>query len=54
MTQGPITEANDALSRKDFGHRIRIARREAKAAHDWLQLLAEANPLADGDLQVLL
>ena len=37
-------EANDALSKKDFTHRIRITRREAKESHYWLQLLEEANP----------
>lgn len=37
-------EANDAFSKKDFGHRVRITRKEAKEAHYWLQLLEEANP----------
>ena|SRR3989338_1026570 len=41
-------EANEALSKKDFSHRIKIARREAKEACYWLQLLAEANS-PDGD-----
>jgi four helix bundle protein len=36
-------EANDALSKKDFIHRILITRKEAKEAHYWLQLLEEAN-----------
>jgi four helix bundle protein len=36
-------EANDALSKKDFTHRIKISRREAKESHYWLQLLEEAN-----------
>ncbi|MEW6003334.1 MAG: four helix bundle protein, partial [Nitrospirota bacterium] len=36
-------EANDALSKKDFVYRIRIARKEAKESHYWLQLLREAN-----------
>ncbi len=36
-------EANESLSRKDFGHRIRIARKEAKEAYYWLQLLEEAS-----------
>ena len=46
-------EANDSLSRKDFGHRIKITRREAKEAHYWLQLLEEANPEIDGRLKEL-
>ncbi len=37
-------EANDALSKKDFSHRIKITRREAKESHYWLQLLEEADP----------
>lgn len=37
-------EANDALSKRDFSHRIRIVRREAKETGYWLELLLEANP----------
>jgi four helix bundle protein len=37
-------EANDALSKKDFNHRIKITRKEAKESHYWLELLQEANP----------
>ena len=37
-------EANDALSKKDFNHRIKITRKEAKEAYYWLELLQEANP----------
>ena len=43
-------EANDALSKKDFLHRIRITRREAKEAHYWLELLAEADPARDAEV----
>ncbi len=43
-------EANDALSKKDFGHRVKIARKEAKESHYWLQLLATANPALDGEM----
>jgi four helix bundle protein len=46
-------EANDALSKKDFVHRIKITRREAKEAHYWLQLFEAANPEADGEIQAL-
>ena len=46
-------EANDALSKKDFGHRIRITRKEAKEAHFWLQLLEEATT-ATGETKALL
>src|SRR4030043_2392139 len=36
--------ANDALSKKDFSHRIKITRKEAKESSYWLELLQEANP----------
>ena len=32
-------EANEALGKKDFVHRLRIARREAKESRWWLRLL---------------
>lgn len=32
-------EANEAVSKKDFALRIRIARKEAKESHYWLRLL---------------
>jgi four helix bundle protein len=32
-------EANEALSKKDFKHRIRICRKEAKETRYWLRLL---------------
>lgn len=47
-------EANDASSKKDFAYRIRITQREAKEAHYWLQLVAEANPELDGEVNKLL
>lgn len=37
-------EANDALGKKDFGHRVRIARKEAKETSYWLELVKDANP----------
>lgn len=37
-------EANDALGKRDFVHRLRIARKEAKETIHWLELLIEANP----------
>jgi len=36
-------EANDALGKKDFVQRLKIARREAKESHHWLELISEAN-----------
>ena len=37
-------EANDSLGKKDFIHRLRIARKEAKETIFWLELIVEANP----------
>lgn len=36
-------EANEALSKKDFKHRIKISRKEAKESGYWLKLLIETN-----------
>lgn len=46
-------EANDALSKKDFGYRIKISRKEAKESHYWFQLLEEANPEFKGVIRKL-
>lgn len=37
-------EANEALTKKDFIYRIKIARKEAKETTYWLRLIIEANP----------
>lgn len=37
-------EANEALGKKDFSHRMRITRKECKESSYWLELLKEANP----------
>lgn len=47
-------EANDALGKKDFIHRIRIARKEAKETIYWLELILETNPGNGGEIKVLL
>jgi len=36
-------EANDALGKQDFIHRMRISRKEAKEAIHWLEIAKEAN-----------
>ena len=36
-------EANDALGKKDFLNRMRIARKESKECLHWLELIEEAN-----------
>ena len=44
-------EANDCLGPKDFIHRLKISRKEAKEAIHWLEISIEANPdhLAEGN-----
>ncbi|MBL7130964.1 MAG: four helix bundle protein [Candidatus Omnitrophica bacterium] len=36
-------EANEALSKKDFFHRIKICRKESKEARYWLRLIVFSN-----------
>jgi four helix bundle protein len=36
-------EANDSLGDKDFLHKLRIARKEAKETIHWLEVIKEAN-----------
>jgi four helix bundle protein len=36
-------EANEALSNKDFKHRVKISRKEAKETHYWLSIICENN-----------
>lgn len=40
-------EANDALGKKDFLHRLRISRKEAKETIHWLRVLEAANDAFD-------
>lgn len=47
-------EANDALGKKDFAHRVRIARKEAKESTYWLELILETNPRASDDINLLI
>ena len=47
-------EANDALSKKDFSHRIKITRKEAKESCYWLELLQEANKDNKEEIDILL
>ncbi len=44
-------EANDALGKKDFTHRLKIARKEAKEVFHWLELIEEANPEFESDIR---
>jgi len=36
-------EANESMSKKDFYHRIKICRKEAKESRYWLEILRHAN-----------
>ncbi|MBI4709345.1 MAG: four helix bundle protein [Candidatus Portnoybacteria bacterium] len=47
-------EANDALSKKDFVHRLRIARKEAKETIYWLILISETNEGLSKEIQPLI
>lgn len=47
-------EANEALGKKDFVYRLRVARKEAKETQYWFELLLEANPLQKEALTPLL
>lgn len=47
------SEANDALGKKDFLFRIRIARKEAKEAEFWLKVIKSSYNL-EGDIDILL
>jgi four helix bundle protein len=47
-------EANDALGKKDFAQRMKIARREAKESLHWLELIGEANKEAVLPVSVLM
>lgn len=46
-------EANDSLGKKDFIQRLKIARREAKESHHWLELILEANENKDTEIKPL-
>ncbi len=37
-------EANEALSKKDFAHRMKITRKECKESSYWLELIKGTNP----------
>lgn len=46
-------EANDALGKKDFIHRMKIARKETKETIHWCILLEEANVGVTQELRAL-
>ena len=46
-------EANEAISKRDFVHRLRICRKEAKESNYWVRLLKFNNNLT-GDCDLLI
>ncbi|MCF7906975.1 four helix bundle protein [Patescibacteria group bacterium] len=46
-------EANDALGKKDFAHRLKISRKEAKETLHWLELIEVANPSFKKEVKAL-
>jgi four helix bundle protein len=46
-------EANEALTKKDFFHRIGICRKEAKESQYWLELSLHANPKLSDKIEIL-
>ena len=46
-------EATEALGKKDFVHRMRIARKEAKETNYWLALIQESNNSLSNDIELL-
>lgn len=47
-------EANDALGKKDFVHRVKIARKEAKETTYWIELIKEHNTNLANRMELLL
>ena len=47
-------EANDSLGKKDFIHRIKIARKEAKETIYWLKLIIEAENRFEEQVKILI
>lgn len=47
-------EANESLGKKDFVHRLRISRKEAKETTYWLEIILEANPEFKQQVQILI
>ncbi|MFH1360156.1 MAG: four helix bundle protein [Candidatus Omnitrophota bacterium] len=47
-------EANEALSKKDFFHRIKICRKESKESRYWLRLIVSANSTCEKEASPLI
>lgn len=47
-------EANEALSKKDFIHKMRLSRKECKESTYWLELALDAGPALEPELRELI
>ena len=47
-------EANESLSKKDFFHRIKICRKEAKESRYWFRLILSANAELKNEIEPLI
>ncbi len=47
-------EANEALSKKDFYHRIKICRKESKESRYWLKLISSADKDIEKEADLLI
>ena len=47
-------EANEALSKKDFVHRMKVTRKECKESGYWLELLREPNRQFTGEINAFI
>jgi four helix bundle protein len=47
-------EANEALSKKDFFHRIKICKKEAKESRYWLNLISSSNTGVEKEVSLLI
>jgi four helix bundle protein len=47
-------EANEAVSKKDFVHRMKISRKECKESSYWLELLKESSQGVIKEIQALI
>ena len=46
-------EADDAVSKKDFRHRISICKKEARETKHWLRMIASAEPQLKSEARTL-
>jgi four helix bundle protein len=47
------SEADEAISKKDFINKMAISKKEIKETKYWLQMIAHATPLSKGEADIL-